>query len=235
MRKQQRQFVVEVKSSRRRTSAAIPSIWGNIDLKAAARDLDNDLSGTVEIPTTTDAPDGRAAQRIGDALETLDKNELLTVENQQTKTSVSTGESIPMADEINPDSAPESAVAEQVSPPKKKRAPRARKADAIVAPASSEPTKKNRGGRPKRAEASALSATAAVAPKGRGKRAASASPAAAKRGQYRISKGASQISPLADDLADLLQLEEENKRLRQSLAEKLRAENANLRNRLGLK
>ncbi|PDT41633.1 transcriptional regulator, partial [Sinorhizobium fredii] len=35
-------------------------------------------------------------------------------------------------------------------------------------------------------------------------------------------------------LADLVQLEEENQRLRKRLAEKLRAENAELRKRLGL-
>jgi putative transposase len=37
-----------------------------------------------------------------------------------------------------------------------------------------------------------------------------------------------------DELADLVQLEQENKRLRKILAEKLRAENAELRKRLGL-
>ena len=44
------------------------------------------------------------------------------------------------------------------------------------------------------------------------------------------------VSPAsaADEMADLLQLEEENKRLRRTLAEKLRAENADLRKRLGL-
>lgn len=41
-------------------------------------------------------------------------------------------------------------------------------------------------------------------------------------------------SSAADEMADLIQLEEENKRLRQTLAEKLRAENADLRKRLGL-
>jgi putative transposase len=37
-----------------------------------------------------------------------------------------------------------------------------------------------------------------------------------------------------DELADLFQLEQENVRLRKILAEKLRAENAQLRRRLGL-
>jgi putative transposase len=40
--------------------------------------------------------------------------------------------------------------------------------------------------------------------------------------------------PIDDEIADLVQLEEENKRLRKILAEKLRAENAELRKRLGL-
>lgn len=38
---------------------------------------------------------------------------------------------------------------------------------------------------------------------------------------------------ILDGIADLIQLEEENKRLRKQLAEKLRAENADLRKRLG--
>lgn len=41
-------------------------------------------------------------------------------------------------------------------------------------------------------------------------------------------------TPAGDDLQDLLQLEAENQRLRKILAEKLRAENAELRRRLGM-
>ncbi len=37
----------------------------------------------------------------------------------------------------------------------------------------------------------------------------------------------------SDDIADLIKLEEENKQLRKQLSEKLRAENADLRKRLG--
>ncbi|RVQ56011.1 transcriptional regulator [Sinorhizobium meliloti] len=62
---------------------------------------------------------------------------------------------------------------------------------------------------------------------------------------YYHSKGAAKISaqkddkntkllPAADELADLVELEEENQKLRKRLAEKLRAENAELRKRLGL-
>jgi hypothetical protein len=41
-------------------------------------------------------------------------------------------------------------------------------------------------------------------------------------------------APVLDEMADLIQLEEENKRLRMALAEKLRTENAHLRKRLGV-
>ncbi|NTF97901.1 transposase [Rhizobium rhizogenes] len=41
-------------------------------------------------------------------------------------------------------------------------------------------------------------------------------------------------APAGDEFADLVQLEQENQRLRKILAEKLRAENAELRKRLGL-
>ncbi len=40
--------------------------------------------------------------------------------------------------------------------------------------------------------------------------------------------------PIDDELAEFVQLEEENRRLRKLLAEKLRAENADLRKRLGM-
>lgn len=41
--------------------------------------------------------------------------------------------------------------------------------------------------------------------------------------------------PVDDEFAEFIQLEEENRRLRKLLAEKLRAENSDLRRRLGLK
>ncbi|WP_331375622.1 transposase [Sinorhizobium chiapasense] len=56
---------------------------------------------------------------------------------------------------------------------------------------------------------------------------------AAKPIEQKDTKG---IKPVlaGDELADLVQLEEENQRLRTLLADKLRAENAELRKRLGL-
>jgi putative transposase len=57
--------------------------------------------------------------------------------------------------------------------------------------------------------------------------------AAAKPAESKGTKSTKPI-PVGDELADLVQLEEENQRLRKQLAEKLRAENAELRKRLGL-
>jgi putative transposase len=56
---------------------------------------------------------------------------------------------------------------------------------------------------------------------------------AAKPAEQKDTTGTKPL-PAGDELADLVQLEEENQRLRKLLAEKLRAENAELRKRLGL-
>jgi putative transposase len=56
---------------------------------------------------------------------------------------------------------------------------------------------------------------------------------AAKPVEHKDTKSTKPL-PAGDELADLVQLEEENQRLRKRLAEKLRAENAELRKRLGL-
>jgi len=48
-------------------------------------------------------------------------------------------------------------------------------------------------------------------------------------------KKAAEIAAPTDDLKDLLALEEENKRLKRQLAERLRQENAELKKKLGLK
>lgn len=135
-----------------------------------------------------------------------------------------------MADESNSISVPEAATVSLEAPVKKTRAPRAKKADAPT----TEPAKKNRGGRPKRIEVTSAPA-AASATTTRGKRASGATPVAGKRGPKRATKTTTAESPLADNFADLLQLEQENQRLRKSLSDKLRAENADLRIRLGLK
>ncbi|SDA93596.1 hypothetical protein [Sinorhizobium sp. NFACC03] len=137
-----------------------------------------------------------------------------------------------MADEIKPDDS--AVVAESTKPVEvaapKKRGPRAKKVASDVASQEASAPKVKRGRKPKEKPAdlkvaepsSAVSKTRAKGvAKATGKRSASTSSAEAP------------VSAL-DEIADLLQLEEENARLRKTLAEKLRTENADLRKRLGL-
>lgn len=104
--------------------------------------------------------------------------------------------------------------------PKKQRAPRRVKAtlETRIAETKEKPGKlvkerKKRG--PKASPASASNANQTAA--------------ASKPQQDKATAPAS----AADEMADLLRLEEENKALRQELAEKLRTENEDLRKRLG--
>ncbi|MBV7518912.1 SyrB-like regulator [Ensifer sp. ENS12] len=138
-----------------------------------------------------------------------------------------------MADEIQPDDS--AVVAEATTPAEvavpKKRGPRAKKVASDVASEEAIASPKvKRGRKPKEmpADLKAAEPSKAIAKtrakgvaKATGKRSAPTSPAEAP------------VSVL-DEMADLLQLEEENARLRKALAEKLRAENADLRKRLGL-
>ncbi|MBD9641373.1 hypothetical protein IB277_34305 [Ensifer sp. ENS07] len=48
MKPQQRKFIVEVKSPRRRSTASQPSIWGDTDLKAIARAAETDAPHLFE-------------------------------------------------------------------------------------------------------------------------------------------------------------------------------------------
>lgn len=118
---------------------------------------------------------------------------------------------------------------------------------AAVAPTEVSPTKK-RGPRQKKTTSNAASEAAeasSAAPAKRGRKPkentqAQAAPKARAKGPAKSPKTSVQKQPIEatvpvlDEIADLVQLEEENVRLRKTLAEKLRAENADLRKRLGL-
>lgn len=137
-----------------------------------------------------------------------------------------------MADESNTEIV-ETAPPAEVAPPKKRRGPRPKN---VVAEASAElptattaqPVRRRR----KRADKSAdgnLSAEALATGKASAKKVAKGAAKTRAAKQPTVTP-----APVLDDIADLLQLEEENARLRKALAEKLRAENADLRKRLGL-
>jgi hypothetical protein len=119
------------------------------------------------------------------------------------------------------------------SEPKKPRAPRQKRASAASqSETSAKAAKPARQPRKKRGEAAAVPAEAAAA-------ASTAAPVAVKgpRKPRAVKPAAPDVEAsvaASDEFADLIQLEEENKRLRQALSEKLRKENADLRRKLGV-
>jgi hypothetical protein len=120
---------------------------------------------------------------------------------------------------------------------KKRRAPRRQKAiaEATVAPSTVEPAKVATGRRKRGAQAGETTPAPIEMPVGNQRKTRAPNKGPRKNGATQQTAQAAGASvPAIDEIADLIQLEEENKRLRKTLADKLRAENADLRKRLGL-
>ncbi|WP_018098954.1 hypothetical protein [Sinorhizobium meliloti] len=67
MKVPQRSFIVEFKSGRRQTKARTNSIWGDTDLKALARAVEEESShlfNSTEVPVTPDASGDMVSQQI---------------------------------------------------------------------------------------------------------------------------------------------------------------------------
>lgn len=115
---------------------------------------------------------------------------------------------------------------------KKARAPRKPKpaAEGIADTSISAPVKKTRGPGKKKAATSAPGAAETAVTSGRAKKATPAKARPAKPAPQKV-----EVAPIeTDGFADLLKLEEENQKLRKALSDKLRAENADLRKKLGM-
>ncbi|RWX81048.1 transcriptional regulator [Neorhizobium lilium] len=221
MKKIQGGFAIEYKSGRRKPGPKSNSIWGDMDLKSVTRDLQEEA-----MPFLTGARDGAPSHDVS-LSEEYQAAPLLTAALDQPTNALATQE-IMMADENNTvtdTGAPASAVAEPDAP-KKQRKPRAKKtasaaalgeATGVSGTEAAKPRKQTRGRKPK------LSVDEGVVVS-----------APAKRGRKAAQAAAEAPVSATDEIADLLQLEEENQRLRKLLAEKLRAENADLRKRLKL-
>lgn len=142
-----------------------------------------------------------------------------------------------MADENNTGSVVEGVETDtpaKTPAPKKQRAPRRQKIAAEATTASTAETVKVPRGRRKRVE-QAGEATLVETPAAKQRKTRGPNKGPRKNSALKQTGQAAPTSvPAIDEFADLLQLEEENKRLRKTLAEKLRAENADLRKRLGL-
>ncbi|MBO9101048.1 MULTISPECIES: SyrB-like regulator [Rhizobium] len=125
-------------------------------------------------------------------------------------------------DVVAPDAPPEAPKS------KKQRAPRRSKAEIEAATAAKTPkVRQMRIGKAEGGPVRGTTTVSAATTKTEAKGPANPKP---------VRQPATPPAPLtaSDDMADLLQLEEDNKKLRHALAEKLRAENADLRKRLGV-
>ncbi|MBY3003732.1 transcriptional regulator [Rhizobium leguminosarum] len=219
MKKVQRSFAVEYKSGRRKLNSKPNSIWGDTDLKSVAQDLQDG-----EMPFMSLAPQVRSSEMLVSGEEQA--GPLLTLPIGR-ETNASALQETTMADEnatmINADT-PASAAPDV---PKKTRKPRAKNTvpETARVAVSAQP-------------AAVSNATAGKQKRGRKAKsdegATSARRAPVKRTPRAVQAATAPSVAAVDEFADLLQLEEENQRLRKLLAEKLRAENADLRKRLNL-
>ncbi|CAN7676393.1 transcriptional regulator [Neorhizobium sp. LjRoot104] len=219
MKKVQRSFAVEYKSGRRKLNSKPNSIWGDTDLKSVARDLQDEA-----MPFLSVGPQAGGGEMSFSGEEQT--SALLTRPIEQEKKASALQETI-MADENNTMTDADTPAATALDVPKKERKPRAKKAAPETASVAVS------------AQPAAASNAAAAKPR-RGRKAksdegvTSAKRAPVKRAPKVVQAAAAPSVPAVDEFADLLQLEEENQKLRKLLAEKLRTENADLRKRLNL-
>ncbi|MBY5870370.1 transcriptional regulator [Rhizobium leguminosarum] len=219
MKKVQRSFAVEYKSGRRKLNSKPTSIWGDTDLKSVAQGLQDEA-----MPFMSLAPQAKSSEMLVSGEEQA--GPLLTLPIEQETNASALQETI-MADENDTMTNANTPAAAAPDVPKKVRKPRAKKVVPATAPVtvSAEP---------------AVASGAAAGKQKRGRKAKpdegtpSAKRAPVKRASKAVSTAAAPSVAAVDEIADLLQLEEENQRLRKLLAEKLRAENADLRKRLNL-
>ncbi|KAF5881357.1 transcriptional regulator [Rhizobium sp. PEPV16] len=219
MKKVQRSFAVEYKSGRRKLNFKPNSIWGDTDLKSVAQDLQDEA-----MPFMSLTPQAKSSEMLASGEEQA--GSLLTLPIEQ-ETNASALQEITMADENDAMINAETPAATASDLSKKVRKPRVKKAvpETPPAPVSVQP---------------ALASNAAAGKQKRGRKAksdesaTSARRAPIKRAPRAVQAATAPSVAAVDEFADLLQLEEENQRLRKLLAEKLRAENADLRKRLNL-
>ncbi|WP_182549978.1 transcriptional regulator [Phyllobacterium myrsinacearum] len=215
MKKVQRGFAIEYKSSRRKPESKSNAIWGNLNLKAVAQDLQEEAIPFLQGGTQDSSVDAEVSlsgeEQAGSLLTPLVGQLTTAVDLQEIK----------MADEEDTTLDAGAPAAAGPDVPRKQRKPRARKvADETMSgevATASAAGKQNRGRKP-RSEHGGSSAKRAYI----------------KRTPNAVQAVTASSTAGIDEIAELRQLEEENQRLRKLLAEKLRAENADLRKRLNL-
>lgn len=216
MKKTQRSFDVEYKSGRRKLDVKPNSIWGNVDLKSVARDVQVEAMPSLLPGIEGNVPKPElSAHRADPHLLSLTPPDATPTIAEEPKEMLMADDTETMNDVEVP--APQEAPVAV----KKQRKPRAKKTSVVATTAESAPAgtdgPKKRGRKPR-----VSIDTTPVEP---------AAPKLAPTPD-RIADDAATLA--RDEMADLLQLEAENQKLRKMLAEKLRAENADLRKKLNL-
>jgi hypothetical protein len=212
LKKLQRSFTVEYRSDRRKVNSRLKSIWGDLDLKSVAQEVQDEV---LPFPSVTRDAGGSQMH-----LPKEEQGALLTMPIGQETTAP---EEITMTDEnvTVTDAAAPTVTGPNVA--KKERKPRAKKASpktvsTQLASASNAPAGKQKRGRKPKSVEGAINAKSTPT----------------KHGPNAAKIAAAPSTAAVEEIMDILQLEEENQRLRKLLAEKLRAENADLRKRLNL-
>ncbi|MBB2713397.1 UNVERIFIED_ORG: hypothetical protein GGE53_005071 [Rhizobium etli] len=194
LKKVQRSFAVEYKGGRRKLDTRSNSIWGNVDLKSVARDLEEEampfLSGSSQ--------NGKSHSEM--SLPKTEQAESLLTPPLGASTTASDTQEISMADETDTATNGDGpTVVETPVAPKKQRKPRAKKAAALEtasADATAEP-------------AAALAGAGGVKRRGRKTKviegAASAKRAPVRRAPKAVQTASAAPTTAIDEMADLLQ------------------------------
>ncbi|WP_266065040.1 transposase [Brucella intermedia] len=229
MRRQVRPFIVEVKQKRGHQKRG-HSIWGDFDLSALAAET-RETSDAVELPNIQLVDTSLARVETEDRSNPRAEHEMADPKEAEPVQTSST-------------EAPVTAEASEAKPEAKKKAPRSKVArakpkraaqSAAVAPAAVEPStvQTKRKVYSSKERAAKLDQIEKSIASGGSVRSATKQAGISEQTYYQWKKAAEPSSE-SGDLKDLLALEEENKRLKSLLAERLRKENAELKRKLGL-
>jgi hypothetical protein len=228
MKRQTRPFIVEVKN-RRSGAKQNRSIWGDIDLSAMAADAERESRNTQlpdrrvvdSHPAPTNADDGNKLQV-----------EHPIADPQQTEAGQAMTETPAKAEPVEAKKrAPRQKPAAKEQP--KRSAAKETARATIAEPVSPAPAKAPRKVHSAKKRARKLSQIEKSIAAGASSKNAVSQAGISEQTYYQWKKAAAPASE-SDELKDLVALEEENKRLKKMLAERLRKENAELKSRLGL-
>lgn len=228
MKRQTRPFIVEVKN-RRSGARQNRSIWGDIDLSAIAADAARESE-------KSQLPDRRLVDSNPSHHDADDGNkprvELPMADLQQTETKQAVTEAPAKAEPAEAKKKAPRQKKTAMAPPKRSAAKEVAKA-AISEPVSPAPAKAPRKMHSAKERAQKLSQIEKSIAAGASSKSAVSQAGISEQTYYQWKKAAAPTSE-SDELKDLVALEEENKRLKEMLADRLRKENAELKSRLGL-